>query len=207
MNKIKPLISDKNSIRDEVKRRISRLSEEDKNEASQNICLQLIWLQKIQAASHIYIYQSLRGEVCLNTLIEWALLNKKQIFVPCSAEQKWGFGGQTVWAGWKKKLWWNEIIASFCPLNAFDTFGDKSIKNDSEMVSSQSITIVPWRAFTLSGKRVGRGGGWYDRFLREHPSFYTIGVCFDCQIFPELPQDEWDIPMNEVIYSWLHRGQ
>jgi 5-formyltetrahydrofolate cyclo-ligase len=34
-----------------------------------------------------------------------------------------------------------------------------------------------------------------------------VGVCFGCQIFPELPQDAWDITMNEVIYSWPQRGQ
>jgi 5-formyltetrahydrofolate cyclo-ligase len=63
------------------------------------------------------------------------------------------------------------------------------------------IILVPGRAFTLSGKRVGRGGGWYDRLLWKHTTLYTIGICFDCQIFPDLPQDEWDIPMNTII-TW-----
>jgi hypothetical protein len=42
MNKIKPPISDKSTVRAEVKRRVSLLSEEEKNEGSKNICLQLI---------------------------------------------------------------------------------------------------------------------------------------------------------------------
>lgn len=72
---------------------------------------------------------------------------------------------------------------------------------------TNGIILVPWRAFTISGKRIGRGWGWYDRFLREHPKFYSIGVCFGCQIFDDTPQDEWDIPMNTVCYSWPHTGQ
>jgi len=80
-------------------------------------------------------------------------------------------------------------------------------QGNSSCLPSEGVILVPWRAFTLSGKRIGRGGGWYDRFLQEHPDFYTIGICFDCQIFPELPQDEWDVPMNEVIYSWPQTGQ
>ncbi len=71
----------------------------------------------------------------------------------------------------------------------------------------EGVIFVPWRAFTLSGKRIGRGGWWYDKFLQEHPYFQAVGVCFGCQIFPELPQDAWDITMNEVIYSWPQRGQ
>ncbi|MFA6080199.1 MAG: 5-formyltetrahydrofolate cyclo-ligase [Candidatus Gracilibacteria bacterium] len=199
MNKIKPPISDKSTVRAEVKRRVSLLSEEEKNEGSKNICLQLIGLREIQNASRVYAYQSLSDEVCLDTLIKWALAQKKQVFVPNSAKQKGGFGGQTVGAGGKKTGGGNETIASFCPLNAFGTFGDKSTKSDIEVTSSSSVILAPGRAFTLSGKRIGRGGGWYDRFLKEYPNFYTIGVCFDCQIFPELPQDEWDIVVNKVI--------
>ncbi len=55
---------------------------------------------------------------------------------------------------------------------------------------TEGIILVPGRAFAFSGKRIGRGGGWYDMFLQKYPNLYTIGVCFGCQIFPELPQDK-----------------
>lgn len=201
MNKIKPPISDKEKIREEVQHRISFLSEKEKEKAAKIVCKKLTRLPEVQNATQIYVYQSFDDEICLDFFIEWSISENKQIFVPFPAKQKWGFGGQTVWAGWKVIWGWNKIIASFCPLNAFGTFGDKSTKNDSEVVSIRSVILVPWRAFTLSGKRIGRGGGWYDRFLWEHQNFYAIGVCFDCQIFPDLVQEEHDISMDSII-TW-----
>jgi len=52
-------------------------------------------------------------------------------------------------------------------------------------IPKDGVIIMPWRAFTLSGKRIGRWGGWYDNFLREHTTLCVVGVCFKCQIFPK----------------------
>ena len=59
--------------------------------------------------------------------------------------------------------------------------------------------IVPGRAFTRDGKRIGRGGGWYDRLLSSSPDLYKMGVCFDFQVFDDLPIEEHDVVMDEVI--------
>ena len=63
------------------------------------------------------------------------------------------------------------------------------------------IVVVPGMAFDARGHRLGRGCGYYDRFLssqRTVPS-ELIGVCFDFQKVPEVPVDEHDIPVDEVI--------
>jgi len=61
--------------------------------------------------------------------------------------------------------------------------------------------LVPGRAFTKDGKRIGRGSGYYDKLLSKDPHLQTIGVCFNCQIFEDLPQDEWDQKMDEVVFA------
>lgn len=63
------------------------------------------------------------------------------------------------------------------------------------------IVVVPGMAFDARGHRLGRGRGYYDRFLssqRTVPS-ELIGVCFDFQKVPEVPVDEHDFPVDEVI--------
>ena len=62
------------------------------------------------------------------------------------------------------------------------------------------IIIVPARAFTRSGIRLGRGGGFYDKYMslkgfRAHKS----GVACEWQIFDSLPYADHDILVDEVI--------
>ncbi|MDE6088617.1 MAG: 5-formyltetrahydrofolate cyclo-ligase [Oscillospiraceae bacterium] len=61
------------------------------------------------------------------------------------------------------------------------------------------IIIVPGLAFTLSGDRLGRGGGYYDRFLQDYPTFNRIGLCYDFMIVPKIPREIHD------AYSHVNR--
>ena len=59
---------------------------------------------------------------------------------------------------------------------------------------------MPGMSFDKDGNRLGRGKGYYDRFLTLLPHTYLIGVCFDFQLSDEVPHTDYDIRMNEVIY-------
>ena len=62
------------------------------------------------------------------------------------------------------------------------------------------VAIIPGMAFDAKGHRLGRGKGYYDRFLAKlSPSTYKIGLCFSWQLVDYVPTDEHDIPMDEVI--------
>lgn len=64
--------------------------------------------------------------------------------------------------------------------------------------SSIDIVLVPGMAFDAAGHRLGRGRGYYDRFLHSC-SARTIGVCFDFQKVEEVPSDVHDIAVDVVI--------
>lgn len=61
------------------------------------------------------------------------------------------------------------------------------------------LIVVPGVAFDRKGNRIGRGKGYYDRFLCQHLDVERIGICFDFQLIDEVPTDDNDITMNEVI--------
>lgn len=61
------------------------------------------------------------------------------------------------------------------------------------------VAIVPGMAFDAEGHRLGRGKGYYDRFLSRVPYIYRIGLCFSWQMVEQIPCDEHDILMDEVI--------
>jgi len=62
-----------------------------------------------------------------------------------------------------------------------------------------AVILVPGLAFDSSGRRLGRGRGYYDRFLAAHPDIYKIGVCFDFQKVPEVPVDAYDVAVDVVV--------
>lgn len=62
------------------------------------------------------------------------------------------------------------------------------------------LMVVPGVAFTREGVRLGRGKGYYDRYLsREGMRAYTIGVCYECQLMEQLPCEEYDRKVAVVV--------
>lgn len=61
------------------------------------------------------------------------------------------------------------------------------------------LIVVPGMAFDASGHRLGRGKGFYDRFLAKHPNVPTIGLCFDFQLVKEVPAEPFDKPVDYVV--------
>lgn len=60
------------------------------------------------------------------------------------------------------------------------------------------ILLVPGLAFGKSGERLGRGGGWFDRYLQEFKG-EKVGVCFEAQLCSDLIMEEHDCFMDKVI--------
>ena len=61
------------------------------------------------------------------------------------------------------------------------------------------LIVVPGVAFDKNGNRIGRGRGYYDRFLCKHLNVKRRGICFDVQLGDEVPTEPNDIKMDEVI--------
>lgn len=61
------------------------------------------------------------------------------------------------------------------------------------------VAIIPGMAFDAEGHRLGRGKGFYDRFLARVPHLYKIGLCYSWQLVEHVPSDEHDIRMDQII--------
>lgn len=61
------------------------------------------------------------------------------------------------------------------------------------------LVIVPGLAFDKELVRMGRGKGYYDRFLRKLGKVTKVGVCYDFQIQDNLPWSWHDVRMDKVI--------
>lgn len=83
-----------------------------------------------------------------------------------------------------------------------DRYGLRSPKASAPAIAVDAfdLIVVPGVAFTLDGHRLGRGGGYYDRWLALLPeSTPRIGVCHRVQIVEAMPIEAHDRPMHRVL--------
>ena len=66
-------------------------------------------------------------------------------------------------------------------------------------IKEVDVFLVPGVAFTASGKRLGRGGGYYDKLLSKYPDTLKIGITFNERILQDLPTESHDISMDYVF--------
>jgi 5-formyltetrahydrofolate cyclo-ligase len=94
------------------------------------------------------------------------------------------------------------------------THGLRTPLGETWDVESVDLIVVPALGFDRTGHRLGRGGGFYDRFLaREEIRAVTVGLGFAEQIVPALPIEPTDHPVQvivtdrEVVYCANERSQ
>jgi 5-formyltetrahydrofolate cyclo-ligase len=87
-------------------------------------------------------------------------------------------------------------ISSWHPHIREHSLPDARVVSPAEM----GAILVPGLAFTKTGHRLGRGGGFYDRYLASLPAHtIKVGVCFALQIVETLPLEPHDQQMNVVV--------
>lgn len=75
-------------------------------------------------------------------------------------------------------------------------------QGDPLRLDSLRAVLVPGLAFDSAGRRLGRGAGFYDRFLAGRATAESpirIGVCFAIQLVDAVPAEPHDLPMNRII--------
>lgn len=89
------------------------------------------------------------------------------------------------------------------------SFGISEPQGDNPIDPSEiDLMVVPAVALCHDGRRLGRGRGYYDRYLaRQGFRAHTIGVGYAHQLLQAIPCFEYDITMDEVITPLLNRGK
>ena len=146
---------------------------------------------RLAEAQTVLAYYSLPDEVNTHQFIDDLLAEGKTVLLPTVIGE-----GQMEWhvytsaSGLKKGAFGiGESEGELYP-----GFGREASPSEQQM-----IALVPGVAFDAAGRRLGRGKGYYDRFLATYPNIYKIGVCFDFQKVMEVPADGQDVAVDEVI--------
>lgn len=171
---------DKKTLRADIKALKKQHTKEQLSEQSEKILAQLEQHPDFVKAERVMLYSALPDEVQTQAFLEkWHL--KKQIILPTVV------GDDIIPVAYGKDT--SFAVGDFNILEP----QNEPYKGDFDLI------IVPGIAFDRKGNRLGRGRGYYDRFLCQHLDVKRIGICFDFQLLEEIPTEPFDITMDEVI--------
>lgn len=170
-------------MKNALRKKYLEIRKKIKNKNSKDITIfkKVIINEKIKEATTILIYVSTEDEVDTKKLIEYFLKNKK-VAVP--------------------KVIGNDM--NFYFINSLDDlengyFNILEPKTKVEVKDfSNALSITPGVCFSKDGYRIGYGKGFYDRFYQKH-KIYKIGLCYKECLVEKLPNDPFDINVDEVI--------
>jgi len=82
-------------------------------------------------------------------------------------------------------------------------FFTKIESQENHWVPSSNLTLilVPARCANLEGYRLGRGGGWYDRFLQKYEIMHSIVIIPDFALVVKIPRESHDIAVKQVLVA------
>lgn len=178
----------KSEIRKEIKERLKNQNEAERRKNSLVIKKKLFNLPEFKKANVVMFYVSTEFEVDTRDMIDDALATGKVTAVPyVIAEEK----------RMTPSLIKDKKVLVKGPYGIYQPREDSYIPVTSSEID---LVVVPGVAFTRDGARLGRGGGFYDRFLKDLPeNTQTIGIAFGLQVVSGLPQSERDIPVKKLI--------
>ena len=171
---------DKKELRATIKTLKKQHTKEQLLEQSEIILAKLEQHPDFKNANIVMIYSALPDEVQTQAFLEkWR--NKKKIILPTVVG--------------------DDIIPVAYGKDTDFAVGDFNIlePQNEPYHGDFDLIIVPGVAFDRKGNRIGRGRGYYDRFLCQHLEVKRIGICFDFQLVDEVPTEPFDILMDEVI--------
>ena len=168
----------------------SKLEPVQLEEAAVAVCERICALAEYRQAQKIAVYFAVNGEIGLTPLIDQALTQGKQIYLP-NLDQK---------------------TLRFSPYDHAQKMRINRYKlpepdvTDDEMLhpSELDLVLAPLVVFDADRNRIGMGGGFYDRSFafRKEPGSHRprlIGVAHELQKVAQLVAEDWDVRLDMVV--------
>jgi 5-formyltetrahydrofolate cyclo-ligase len=194
MKRTDPVYRKKVLIRKNVLKRLSQMDEAEILRASDKILTDLIETTWWKESSLILTYLSMKKEVATDRMIEAAHKAGKEVAVPC-------IDGKSM------------VFYTLNPAGqqyTFNWYGIREPERDGDpfqfanLSGAQILLVVPGLAYNRERFRLGRGAGYYDRFMHELRqaaglTLMALGVFFHTQFEPTIPIDPWDERLDAIL--------
>lgn len=177
----------KQGIRQKLRHVLGRLTPQQRQAKSQAACERLCGMTEFQNARTVMLFLSVDHELDTTPAVRQALAVSKTVLVPHVV--------------WEERRLIPVVLASLEEEMSTTPLGLRWPNNGQPISSSQiDLVIVPGLGFDRQGNRLGRGGGFYDRFLSENGfSGAVCGLGYEEQILDDIPAFDHDVPLDMLI--------
>ena len=179
----------KKSLREAIQSQLVSQSPEERKRKSAAIQQKLFGLDAFRKSDCVCFYVSLPTEVDTSSMIDQSLEMGKRVVVPLSdLENK------------ELKLYQIEDRREDLRQGTFGVFEPRPDKTKPVDFKKVDCVVIPGVVFDKEKNRIGRGKGFYDRFLEKlGPQVFKIGLAFSFQVVQEIPHDHHDVSLNFVL--------
>lgn len=175
---------DKKELRKYIREQKRLFTDKELEELSLPVIARLLSHPAIMSAKTILMYYSLPDEVNTHDTIKQLTESGKRVLLPRVTDSE----------NMEIRVYESPEDMQEGSYNIMEPTG--KIFTDYDEID---VAVIPGMGFDKACNRLGRGKGYYDRFLSKVPDLYKIGVCFDFQKLPTIPASEHDIKVDEVI--------
>ena len=177
----------KKEIRQEVKRAVLALAEPQRAAESHSVCAMLKSLIEKRQPRCVALFSPLRDEVDITPL-----MTQLECRVVLSRVGDGADGTPDM-----------EFFECDAQSLSSGAYGIMEPQRGTQCAAAEiDLMVVPGVAFASDGRRLGRGKGYYDRYLaREGFRAYTVGVCYSCQLRDDVPAEPHDKRVDEVVVA------
>ena len=175
----------KQLLRKTIRERKRAMTEEEIQSRSAELCRKFLQSDAYRRCRTLYGYLPYNQEVRTVPILEQALADGKQVAVP------------KVYGDEMKFLY----LTDLSQVEKGYAGIPEPIADEPEAKDPTALVLMPGLAFDPQGHRIGYGGGFYDRFLSREPEHPTLALCYEFQIVEHLETEEFDIPVDTVIWA------
>ncbi len=176
---------DKTALRREIRVKKRAMLEAEILSRSEKLGALFVQSEAYRNANTVYGYLPYNQEVRTVPMLEQALRDGKRVAVP------------KIYGDTMRFIYLDDLSKV-----EKNTMGIPEPIEDGPVAEDKTaLVLMPGLAFTKQGDRMGYGGGFYDRFLAEEPDHPTLALCYDFQIVESLPSEEFDIPVDTVLWA------
>ena len=175
---------DKAALRQQIRLQKRQMTEAEIIQKSRQLFRLFTATDAYKNAKSIYGYMSYNQEVRTLPILEQALRDGKRLAIPKCY-------------GSEMRFIWMEDLSKTAPNRGIP----EPIADDPVADDSSALVLMPGMAFDPKGHRIGYGGGYYDKFLANEPNHPTVALCYDFQVLAQLDTEEFDIPVDLVLWA------